>query len=182
MTKLSSRITIEPKVFEQAKLGDENALSLLLEKTQPDIRRYAKRTCRSGDIDDAVQETLLLLYRRVGTVKFIGALPSWLFTVVRRECIRMMHHQDKHDSENIDDYQDDAVLTRKSEAALRVDLAQAIHFLPANYRHVIILRDLAGMSVEEIADHLSLSRGSVKAQLHRARIKIREYLSLYKNE
>lgn len=168
--------------FDKAREGDEAALNKLLELTQPDIRRYARRTCQSSDVDDAVQETLMLVYRRVGTVKLLGALPAWLFTVVKRECIRITQRNTKHNAEDIEDFQDDFLLSHKSEDALRLDLASAIHSLPEHYRKIVLLRDVAGMSVEEIAVIVRQTRGSVKSQLHRARILTRELLNLYQTE
>jgi RNA polymerase sigma-70 factor (ECF subfamily) len=59
---------------------------------------------------------------------------------------------------------------------IRIDLSRAIQSLPEHYREIILLRDIEEMSIDEIADVLDLTRESVKARLHRARIMIREYL------
>jgi len=56
-------------IFERARAGDTEALSELLEQTQPDLRRYAQRSCLISDVDDAVQETLWILSRYVDRVK-----------------------------------------------------------------------------------------------------------------
>lgn len=164
-------------VFEQAKVGNEAAIAQLLSFAQPDVRRFAKRTCGAADIDDAVQETLLLLSRRIGTIKMLAALPAWLFTVVKRECLRVARKSGAFDkTEDIAIYESDIQLSSKPENELRVDLIRAIHALPEHHRHVILLRDVEGMSIEEMADHLGRSRDSIKAQLYRARLLVREYL------
>ena len=59
---------------------------------------------------------------------------------------------------------------------LRLDLSRAIQSLPEHYREVILLRDIEELSIDEIVAVLGLTRESVKARLHRARIMIREYL------
>jgi RNA polymerase sigma-70 factor (ECF subfamily) len=59
---------------------------------------------------------------------------------------------------------------------LRIDLSRAIQSLPDHYREVILLRDIEELSIDEIARVLGLSRESVKARIHRARLMIREYL------
>ncbi|MCG7534524.1 RNA polymerase sigma factor [Pseudoalteromonas sp. OOF1S-7] len=180
MTQPSTPPRYDKGMFEKARAGDNKALESLIIATQPDIRRYAKRNCSAADIDDAVQETLWLLAKRIGTVKMLTSLPAWLFTVVRRECLRIAQRT-KGDSivnkaENIDEYQDDVLLSNKPTDALRIDLIRAIQALPEHYRHVVLLRDMEGMSIEEIADKLQRSRESIKAQLYRARLLIREYL------
>ena len=59
---------------------------------------------------------------------------------------------------------------------LRIDLSRAIQSLPEHYREVILLRDIEEFSIDEIAEALGLTRESVKARIHRARMLIREYL------
>ena len=64
MTALARASRCDPSLIEAARDGDADALVSLIAAAQPDVRRYAARNCRAADIDDAVQETLLLLYRR----------------------------------------------------------------------------------------------------------------------
>src|SRR5262252_978693 len=67
-----------------ASAGDRDAIAALLAAAQPDIRRYARRTCRTtSDVEDAVQETLFVLYRRLGMLRRVGSLSAWpvLFVV-----------------------------------------------------------------------------------------------------
>jgi hypothetical protein len=66
----------DPGLIEAARCGDEKALVSLIAAVQPDVRRYAARNCRAADIDDAVQETLLLLYRRLGTLRAGNMAPA----------------------------------------------------------------------------------------------------------
>jgi RNA polymerase sigma factor (sigma-70 family) len=59
---------------------------------------------------------------------------------------------------------------------IRIDLSRAIQSLPDHYREVILLRDIEELSIDEIGAVLALTRESVKARIHRARLMIREYL------
>src|SRR5258708_11350897 len=72
-----------------AQSGDTVALNRLLSVCQTDARRYARRHCAASDVDDAVQEALLILSRKVKGLKTVAAFSGWLFTIVRRECQRM---------------------------------------------------------------------------------------------
>ena len=153
-----------------ARDGDVLAIERLLAVAQPDIRRYARRTCAAADIEDAVQETLWVLYRRVGTLRTLASLSGWLFAVVRRECLRFAARlagkpQPSHDEP-----------AWESDAAARIDVAAAIESLPPHYREVVILRDFEELTVDEIGARLGLTRESVKGRLHRARALLREYL------
>ena len=168
-----------PELLEAARSGDEGAWRLLLESAQPDVRRYAGFTCRGADdINDAVQETLWLLYRKLGTVRTFAALSGWLFTVVRRECLRLAHRAMGTSTAKlgIEVVEDNLRFSHRPEEELRIDLARAIGSLPDHYREIVILRDIHELAIGEISDSLGLSRESVKARLHRARLLIREYL------
>ncbi|HEV3423060.1 MAG TPA: sigma-70 family RNA polymerase sigma factor [Paraburkholderia sp.] len=76
-------------LLEAARGGDAVAIHQLLVACQPDIRRYAQRNCLISDVDDAIQESLLILSRRVSSLRAVAAFSSWMFSIVRRECHRM---------------------------------------------------------------------------------------------
>lgn len=154
-----------------ARDGDSQAIHRLLAVAQPDIRRYARRTCAAADVEDAVQETLWVLYRRVGTLRVIASLSGWLFAVVRRECLRFAARLRGGTVAAVDEP------VWESDEAARLDIAAAIESLPPHYREVVILRDFEELTVDEIGDRLGLSRESVKGRLHRARGLLREYLA-----
>ena len=163
-----------------ARDGDKQAILTLLAVAQPDIRRYARRSCSaSDDVDDVVQETLWLLHRRVGTLRALTSIAGWLVAVVRRECLRMAARVMAKPA-NLDDALSDPAnenrLAHLPQDELRLDLSRAIHSLPENYREVVLLRDIEEMTIDEIAAMLDLTRESVKGRLHRARALLREYL------
>jgi len=174
MTARASAGRCDPSLIEAARGGDANALVSLIAVAQPDIRRYAARNCRAADIDDAVQETLLLLYRRLGTLRAVSSFSAWLFAVARRACLRLLRRSAGTNEAVAADAE--LRLARLAPEDIRIDLSRAIQSLPEHYREVILLRDIEEMSIDEIAGVLGLTRESVKARIHRARLMIREYL------
>lgn len=174
MTALARTGRCDPSLIEAARGGDGEALLSLIAAAQPDIRRYAARSCRAADIDDAVQETLLLLYRRVGTLRAVTSFSAWLFAVARRACLRLLRRSAGLVGMPADDAE--ARLVHLPAEDIRIDLSRAIQSLPEHYREVILLRDIEELSIEEIGAVLALTRESVKARIHRARLMIREYL------
>lgn len=159
-----------------ARSGDRTAMERLLAAVQPDIRRYARMTCRhAGDVDDAVQDALCLVYRHVGTLRVVASFSAWLMMVVRRECLRIARRV-LGQVEPLETVENDARLAVLPAADLRLELAEAIQSLPDHYRAIIILRDIEECTIDEIAHAQDLSREAVKARLHRARGLIREYL------
>ncbi len=165
--------TLAP-VIAAAQGGDAAALDHLLRVCHPDVRRYAYRHCRISDVDDAVQEALFILSRRLHALRIVAAFPGWLFTIVRRECRRLERHVFGLDA--LDEARMEAWLATCPDAALRVDLIQALESLPAHYREIILLRDFAGLTIRALSARLALSPMAVKSRLHRARELVREYL------
>lgn len=158
-----------------AQTGDPAAISRLLAVCQADARRYARRHCHASDVDDAVQESLLTISRKVKGLKAAVAFSSWLFVVIKRECRRLERMMFKH--EPLEDDVLEQQLAARSDDALRVDLANALESLPAHYLEVILLRDFEELTIAEIAERLGEQMGAVKSRLHRARELVREYLT-----
>ncbi|WP_026354549.1 RNA polymerase sigma factor [Massilia niastensis] len=161
-------------VLDAAHKGDPAALEQLLRLCQPDIRRYAQRSCLISDVDDAVQEALLVLSRRLEAVRLLAAFSGWLFKVVQRECRRLGRRAlqyDPYDEERAEQW-----LASHDNAGLRVELVNALDSLPRDYLEIILLRDFEERSIAEIAEELGLTPAAAKSRLHRARAMAREYL------
>ena len=158
-----------------AMAGDRDAILALMSACNHDIKRYARRSCRTAsDAEDAVQETLWILYRKIGGLREAAAFSGWLFSVVDRTCRRLA--KAVRPQADIAALEDDRRLSTRPEAELRLDLAGGIQSLPAHYRDVLLLRDMEERTIDEIAGLLSATRETVKARLHRARTLMREYL------
>lgn len=165
----------DPQLLESARRGDIGAVEHLLTECRPELQRIAQSQCsNSVDPDDAVQESLLLIYRRIGALRTAAAFPAWTFSIVRRECHRLwrrMHGEKATENENL------PVAVYVDQFELRSDLAAAIQSLPEKYREAIILRDFEEFSISEIAEQLRLTRAAVKSRIHRGRQMVQEYLT-----
>jgi RNA polymerase sigma-70 factor (ECF subfamily) len=167
-------MAVDRALITAAQAGDNKAIALLLEQTQPDIRRYAQYNCRSSnDVEEAVQEVLIQIYRNIASLRTVGAFSGWLFAIVRRTCWQLaraiLGNTLPLRAESIE-------LATLSDSQLRIDLTDALQSLPERYRRVVLMRDIEEMTINEIAEALSLSREAVKGRLHRGRGMIREYL------
>lgn len=158
----------------RAQHGDAMALDRLLAVSQCDARRYAMRHCVTSEVDDAVQEALLIVTRRVRSLKTAASFAGWLFTIVRRECRRLARRMFAH--ENLDDDRIEAQLLERPRDELRLDLAFALESLPAHYLEMILLRDFEELTISEICQRLDVTVATAKSRLSRARMMVREYL------
>ncbi|RKH06787.1 RNA polymerase sigma factor [Corallococcus carmarthensis] len=154
--------------------GDRDAMVHLLQVHQPSLRRYAQKRCLISDVDDAVQETLLVMSRHLTAVRKLASFTGWMFKIVQRECRRLARtvlKQDPYEEALADQW-----VSAHTPDSLRLDLASALESLPPQYLEVVVLRDFEALSIREMAERLSLDPAAVKSRLHRARVMIREYL------
>ncbi|MEV3869596.1 RNA polymerase sigma factor [Streptomyces sp. NPDC049906] len=164
-------------VVRAAQRGDARATATLVNGSHPHVRRFAHALCASPeDAEDAAQEALIVLYRKIGMLRASGALASWLFRVVRNECLRRIRAGMRRADAPVPDRRlpsaEEQVLARL-EAQWVVD---AILALPADQRRVLVMRDIQGYGGRRTAEALGLSTAAMKSRLHRAREAVRRSL------
>ncbi len=158
-----------------ARSGDPVALERVLAHSRQDLRRYAEYHCVINDIEDAVQESLITVSRKLRDLRVLECFVSWTFRIVKRECNRLKRGRRLLTGDAITE--DILPVVTPEPQEWRHDVAAALESLPAHYRQVILLRDLEGLTIAEIGDQLRLTREAVKSRLHRARLLAREYLA-----
>ncbi len=157
-----------------ARMGDGAALERVLRRSRQDLRRYAEYHCEINDVEDAVQDSLFTVSRKLADLRQLELFTSWLFRIVKRECNRYKRATRALLQVPITE---DIVGPHHTESkGLAHDLARVLRMLPAHYREILLLRDLEGHSIEELARDLALTTQAAKARLHRARSLAREYL------
>jgi len=167
---------MDPNLIAAAQAGDSRSIALLLARAQPDIRRYARYSCRTAsDVDEAVQEVLILTYRKIASLRAVGAFSAWLSSMVRRVCWRLARAV-LPSGLSMDSLSDSSLFATRDDQDLRLDLVKAIQSLPEHYRLIVLMRDMEELTIDEIGQAVSLSREAVKGRLHRARGLIQEYL------
>ena len=164
--------------------GDDEALAQLVRAYHDRVYRFGLRVCRDGyDAEDAVQDAFARLATRPDVVRDPSAL-SWLFTVVRNACTRMLRpfaRARRALGERVEDADATPSPALDPEAALeRWRLVHAVHCAIATlelpYREVLVMRDLEGLSGPETCEALALTEATMKTRLHRARLDLRRQL------
>lgn len=160
--------------------GDAEAIEQLLLQYQPSITQFARKFCATPeDIEDAVQETLWVVYRKIGVLRTSAAAVSWMFQIVKHYCYRLLRRN--HHECTLDDFSHLDDLPQDEQAditlSLRHDVAVAIAHLPVAYRQVLVMRDVESMTASEVAEALGVTIETVKSRLHRGRKLLRERLA-----
>lgn len=165
------------QVINAAQNGDPRAIAILLDGSHAHVHRFARTLCSTPeDAEEATQEALIVLYQKIGTLRAAAALASWMFQIVRHECIRrsrlalrgpILSSTSEHSVEDI------------ALARLEVErIIDSIAELPADQRAVLVLRDIQGLSGKATAQTLGLSRAAMKSRLHRGREALRTQLKM----
>ncbi|MDA0747814.1 MAG: sigma-70 family RNA polymerase sigma factor [bacterium] len=185
--------------------GDLTDVDILAEVADGDIDAYGKIVNRYkarlynfvfrfvGDretAEDIVQETFLRAFKKRKEYRAIANFSTWLFTIAgnlakselrRRKRWRLfsLHKDEESDTgmELPDETFRPDTLTESSIADVQIQ--QAILSLPENYRQVVLLRDVEGLSYQEISEISNCPVGTVKSRVNRARLKLQQKL---KNE
>ncbi|MFJ3827747.1 RNA polymerase sigma factor [Streptomyces sp. NPDC090046] len=156
--------------------GDLDSITALVSGSHPNVRRFAYSLCASPeDAEDAAQEALIILYRKIGMLRASGALASWMFRIVRNECLRRARLMPRERAP----LPDSAVMSAEEEVLQRLEaarVARAVAALPADQRRVLIMRDIQGYSGRMAADALGIGTAAMKSRLHRARTTLQDTL------
>lgn len=162
-------------VVSAARDGDPEALNQLMARSRQDLRRYAEHHCEVNDVEDAVQETLFTASRHMGDLRQVESVVSWLFRIVKRECNRMRRGWRMLTNQEID--ASILLVTTPEPFELRLEISRIMATLPPHYREILLMRDVDGLTNNEIAEQLGMDLAAVKSRLHRARVVMRERLS-----
>lgn len=181
-------------LITSAAAGDTRALERLLMKAQEVAYRFSRTVCGGpADADDVMQDALLKTFRHVRRIHDPSAFRTWLYRTVRNACLMKRRRRAGEPSRivSLDDIlpspdggggaRETAEPSRNPEAlavnaALRRRLRQALRLLPPDYRAVVFLREMEGLSTKDVARVLKISESNVKMRLHRARLVLRKEL------
>jgi RNA polymerase sigma-70 factor (ECF subfamily) len=180
----------EKLLLAKAKAGDEVSFELLLTGVKTKAYNIALRYLRDPeDAMDASQEVFLRMFRFLSGFQEDSSFSTWLYRIGVNVCKDLLSKRSKRaeqpleisdeeeDSRTVDipdgRYDPEQIL---EGSELRRTLAEAISALPDQQREMIVLRDIQGLSYEEIGQALCLESGTVKSRLFRARENLRKKL------
>lgn len=165
--------------------GDPAAERELYDTHVDRVYRLAYRMI--GDSDQAVectQDTFVRVFDRLGEFRGEAALSTWITSVALSVIYNRIRTLQRLRRREVD--LDEAVpvpaVGRRAEPDLKARLAEAIDALPEGYRTVFLMHDVDGYTHEEIGAALGIQEGTSKAQLSRARARLRTMLADFEGE
>jgi RNA polymerase sigma-70 factor (ECF subfamily) len=166
-----------------ARAGDLAAFELLMRQHERLVLATALRlTGNLEDAQDISQEVFLRLYKNLGKVQVAEALPAWLYRVTVNACHDLRRRKPASApvemaaelvAGGIDAH------TSLTQAERKRVLEMSLQILPEKERAALVLRDLEGLSTEEVARALGSSEATVRSQVSKARAKVHDFVERY---
>ena len=183
----TSRNDADLELVKRAQEGDSEAFAALFHAHKARVYSICVRmTNNTAQAEDLTQDAFLQVFRKLSTFKGNSALSTWLYRIAVNTVL--MHFRKKALKQvSLDEpSSNDAKQVRReygsrdgrlSGSVDRITLTRAIRDLPAGYRKIFLLHEVEGYEHQEIAKLLDCSVGNSKSQLHKAKLRIREFLS-----
>ncbi len=174
----------------RARDGDREAFRQLVDFTQQKVYRVALRTVGSEtDAEEATQETYIRAWQQLDNFQFRSSLVTWLCRIAINVSIDLLRKQ-KRDSSVLDQGDnergvwveqlpsaDQGPEQQLEQAQLQQQIQEVLQSMKPNHRVVFALREIDGLSYEEIAEVVDCPPGTVESRLHRARQEFRDKLT-----
>ena len=180
----------EYALVQRIQSGDSDAFAVLMDLYQKQVYHLALRTVGNPeDAADMTQEAFLRAYRAIGSFRGDSKLSVWLYRLTQNVCIDFLRSRGRRPAVSLtveneedevqeldvaDDRFDPEVQYQRK--ALRDAVRRGLDELPEDYRTILVLREINGLSYAEIGEQLQLEEGTVKSRLVRARKKLCEFL------
>ncbi|KXA14381.1 Sigma-70 region 2 [Clostridium perfringens] len=159
-------------MVSQAKKGDKDAFLSLIDENRLSIYRVARGILNNKeDIEDAIQNTIIKSYEKIGTLKKEEFFKSWIIRILINECNLILRRNKKtiflDKLENEESYSDDYG---------NIELTSVVNSLSEDLRITTVLYYFEDMSTKEISEMLNIAEGTVRSRLARAREKLRDFI------
>lgn len=169
----------EEAVVQRCQRGDLMAYRMIYERyEQPFLRTAFRLLGRQQEAEDAVQDTFLKLCRGIHHYKSGSRFSTYIFRILINSCYDMLRKRNPEVSVDLDQ----AGHYHQTSGELRHFIEEAIAALPDQMRVCFVLSAVEGFKQEEIAQVLEINVGTVKATIHRAKAKLRTWLSASRKE
>jgi RNA polymerase sigma-70 factor (ECF subfamily) len=163
----------EAELLTRVVSGDREAFDAVMRVHQDRVFSVCFRIL--GDREkalDATQDTFLTVFRKAGQFQGRSAVGTWIYRIAVNTCYDQLRRTRRRPSESFPDHvdlSDPSAEEAIESAAVRPEIELALAQLPADFRNAVILSDLEGLPLPEIAEILGVPVGTVKSRVFRGR-------------
>ncbi len=165
--------------------GDESTFNTLVQRHKEKVRNIIYLTLGNNDqVDDIAQEVFLTVYKNLGGFRFESQFTTWLYRITVNKCKDYLRKiKIRNIFTPIKDNENDLGYNPNSEDTdIKEIVHKAISKLPDKLRIPLMLKDIEGLSYQEISESIQCEIGTVKSRIFRAREGLRNLLKPYERE
>jgi RNA polymerase sigma-70 factor, ECF subfamily len=173
------------EVIQAVLHGDSERFGILVVRYQDRLfNGLARMLGSAADADDVLQESFLQAFRKLSSFRESSSFYTWIYRIAINAAINLRRRERR--SVNLSDnaqFHDQLVTDPDSGPARRMEqseevreLQEALNQLSDEHRNILVLREIEGMSYEDISQILDMPIGTVRSRLHRARLQLRDSL------
>jgi RNA polymerase sigma-70 factor (ECF subfamily) len=167
----------------RARGGDLAAFETLVERHRGTVYRVAARLVGDHEAEDVAQDAFLRAYHRLGRFRGDASFRTWLLRIAHNSAVDALGRRRPHVAPDPDELGEPRDVEESRLPAERLERRERLRrlegklaLLRSEHRTVLVLRDVEGLSYEEIAEVTEMPVGSVKGRLHRARDELIDFL------
>lgn len=153
--------------------GDHDAFTEIMRSHEDRVFSVCLRIMGNRDQAlDATQETFLTTFRKAGQFKGNSALGTWIYRIAVNTCYDQLRKQRRRKTDPMPDHldpRDHSAEDAVDAAGLRPEIRRALAAIPEDFRTAVILSDIEGMGLPEVAEILDIPVGTVKSRVFRGR-------------
>ncbi|MHB8512638.1 MAG: RNA polymerase sigma factor [Actinomycetota bacterium] len=172
-------VEIPSHIIEACRQGDEQAFEALVRATERQTYSLVFRIVGNrDDAADVVQDAYLKAWRGIKEFRGDSAITSWLYRVASNAAVEFLRKRNRLAEPIEPDRMSEMIEAPEQRSDVDgSDVEAALARLPAAYRAVLVMRELYGLSIEEIAKQMNATNGATKVRLHRARLRLAHEIS-----
>ena len=163
----------DSELLRRVAAGDHAAFTKLMSEHEDRVFSVTYRVL--GDRDqalDATQETFLTVFRKASQFKGDSQFGTWVYRIAVNTCYDMLRKQKRRKTDSLPEHHDPAdhgALEEVESAAVRPEIQRALSDLPEEFRAAVVLSDIEGLSMADVAAALDIPVGTVKSRVFRGR-------------
>jgi RNA polymerase sigma-70 factor (ECF subfamily) len=181
---------IDQKLVNSFREGNLNAYVELVDKYTQKVHNLAFRISRNEeDTEEIIQDVFVTVYQKIDKFEGKAAFSSWLYRITANTAFMKLRKRKQHQVVSIEDAIEggtDTIIPSADDTNImglthevREYIEKALDYLPAEYRAIFVLRDVDGMSNQDVAEILGITVPAVKSRLHRSRLMLRKKLQRF---
>jgi RNA polymerase sigma-70 factor (ECF subfamily) len=183
-----NELSDEELIIEFQRSGDEKAFEILIQRFKNPLTNYVFRFL--GDYEswvDVVQETFIKVYRYKDNYSSVAKFSTWVYTIAGNLAKTEYKRKQRRNLFSINSYGEESKTFEIPDESFRPDVTvdsnmkneiiqNALLKVRDSYREAVILRDIQGLSYEEIAEIIGIEVGTVKSRINRGRAELQKFL------